>query len=158
MAQSPAQEARALVAAEAAASLATLGEAGDPWASFVTYAALADGSPALLLSTLAEHGRNLERDPRASLLVVEPDADGDPLERGRVTLAGRAERPDAVEAGAARAAILAAIPVAATYVDFADFSLWVLRVERLRWVGGYGRMASVEAADYRAAWARAGGS
>src|SRR5262249_27698083 len=31
---------------------------------------------------------------------------------------------------------------------FSDFSLWVLRVERVRWVGGYGRMDSATAAAY----------
>src|SRR5690606_4031643 len=29
-----------------------------------------------------------------------------------------------------------------------DFSLWVLRVQRVRWVGGYGRMDSATAEDY----------
>jgi heme iron utilization protein len=29
--------------------------------------------------------------------------------------------------------------------------LWIVRVERVRWVGGYGRMDSVDAASYRAA-------
>ena len=28
------------------------------------------------------------------------------------------------------------------YIDYSDFSLWVLRVQRVRWVGGYGRMDS----------------
>ena len=35
------------------------------------YAALEDGTPVLCLSTLAEHGRNVTRDPRASLMVGE---------------------------------------------------------------------------------------
>ena len=34
---------------------------------------------------------------------------------------------------------------------FDDFTLWVLRVERVRWVGGYGRMGSAAAGEYRAA-------
>ena len=50
----------------------------------------------------------------------------------------------------ARAAHLAAVPSAELYVDFDDFRLFVLQVERVRWVGGYGRMDSVDAAGFAA--------
>ncbi len=147
-----AEEARTLVAATNVAALATLTADGDPWASLVTYGALDDGSPVLCLSHLAEHGRNLAADPRASLMVAPAGGPADPLAAARVTLAGRAERPSAAGAlAAARAAHLAAVPAAAVYVDFSDFSLWVLRVERARWVGGYGRMDSASGAAYATA-------
>lgn len=149
--RSPAEEARTLVASTSAGTLATLGAEGDPWGSLVTYGTLGDGTPVLCVSTLAEHGRNLRADPRASLVVVAADAGPEPLNAGRVTLAGRAELPRGEEAGAAREAHLAAVPSARAYVDFGDFSIWVLRVERVRWVGGYGRMDSAAAADYAAA-------
>jgi putative heme iron utilization protein len=146
-----ADEARTLVADGTTATLATLSDDGHPWASLVTYAALDDGTPVLLVSTLAEHGRNLARDPRASLMVAEAEREGDPLERGRVTLAGRAERPQGDEAAAAGTAFAAASPSAASYAHFGDFTLWVLRVERVRWVGGFGLMDSVDPDAYRAA-------
>jgi putative heme iron utilization protein len=144
-----AEEARTLIAATNVAALATLTGDGDPWASLITYGALDDGALVLCVSHLAEHGRNLTDDPRASVVVTQVDAAPDPLAAARVTLAGRAERPaDAASLGAARAAHLAAVPAASIYVDFSDFSLWVLRVERVRWVGGYGRMDSASAAAY----------
>src|SRR3954470_11305011 len=141
----PAAEARALADRATIGALATITDEGLPWASLVADALLGDGSPVLCLSRLAEHGRNLELDPHASLLIAEPAPGDDPLDSGRCTLAGRAERPAGAEAGAARAAFLARVPSAATYVDFDDFALWVLRVERVRWVGGYGRMGSGQA-------------
>ena len=70
-----------------------------------------------------------------------------------MTVAGRARRPAEDGAGAARAAHLAAVPSAELYADFGDFSLWVLDVQRVRWVGGYGRMASADADAYAAAQA-----
>ena len=149
--RTPAEEARALVAAHASGLLATLTADGDPWGSLVAYGTLPDGAPVLHVSTLAEHGRNLARDGRASLVVAEDAAGGDPLDAGRVTLAGRAERPAGAAAEAARSAFLAAVPGAERYADFADFTLYVLRVERVRWVGGFGRMDSVGADAYRAA-------
>jgi heme iron utilization protein len=147
---SAAEEARTIAAAANTGTLATLTIAGDPWASFVTYGLL-DGAPVLCVSRLAEHGRNLEHDPRASLAIVAPSADPDPLASGRITLAGAVEPPADDERTAAREAHLAAVQAAKYYIDYTDFSLWVLRVQRVRWVGGYGRMDSATGDDYAAA-------
>jgi heme iron utilization protein len=150
--RTPAEEARAIVASTNVATLATHSEDGYPWASLVAFGSLDDdGSPVLFVSRLAEHARNLERDPRASLVVAEPNPGPDVLASGRVTLAGTAERPAPELAEAARDAYVAAVPSAKAYLDFRDFSLWILRVERVRWVGGYGRMDSVDAGSYTAA-------
>jgi putative heme iron utilization protein len=141
----------ALVTRTNVATLATLSEDGSPWASLVACAVLPDsGAPVLCVSDLAEHGRNLARDPRASLVVTER-VDGDPLAAGRVTLTGHVERPDDEEHDDARAAFFGAVPGAETYISFSDFTLWVLRVQRVRWVGGFGRMQTVEPEDYAAA-------
>ena len=96
---------------------------------------LADGEPVCLISR-AEHTRNLSHDPRASLLVNEL-GNADPLANGRVTLLGRCEkltRP----ASRARDAFLALHPGASYYVDYDDFDFWQLRVEAVRYIGGYG--------------------
>ena len=147
---SAAEEARTIAASTNAATLASLTAGGDPWASFVTYGLL-DGAPVLCVSQLAEHGRNLANDPRASLSIVAPTAETDPLASARITLAGVVEQPTGAELEAARAAHVAAVPAARYYIDYSDFAVWVLRVQRVRWVGGYGRMDSATAADYAAA-------
>lgn len=145
MQRTAAEEARTLLAGANTGTLATLSEDGGPWASFVAYGLGADGAPVLLVSTHAEHGRNLAADPRASLSVAEVADPDDELDRGRVTLAGR------VQPTGDLAAFIAAHPSAEVYAGFADFAGYVLRVERVRWVGGYGRMESVTAAEYAAA-------
>jgi heme oxygenase (biliverdin-IX-beta and delta-forming) len=148
---SAAEQARTLVAGSSTGTLATLSEDGTPWASLVAYGALDDGSPVLFVSRLAEHARNLEREPRASLVVAAKPAGDDVLAAGRVTLAGRAVRPEGELAQLAQDRFVAAVPSAKAYAKFRDFSLWVLRVERVRWVGGYGRMASASGAEYETA-------
>ncbi len=145
-----AEEARTIAASTNTGTLASLTSRGDPWASFVTYGLLG-GAPVLCVSHLAEHGRNLAGDPRASLAIVAPDGGSDPLASGRITLAGVVQRPAEAELVAAREAHVAAIAAAKYYIDYSDFSVWVLRVQRVRWVGGYGRMDSASAADYAAA-------
>jgi putative heme iron utilization protein len=156
--RSTAEEARTLLAGTNVATLATLSDDGGPWGSMVTYAALPDGSPVLCVSQLAEHGRNLARDPRASLVVVDPAAVEDPLATGRVTLAGTVHVPEGDAHAQARSAYLAAVASGRYYIDYTDFSLYVLAVERVRWVGGYGRMSSAAGDDYRTAQADPVGS
>lgn len=152
---SAAEEARTVAASTNAATLASLTATGDPWASFVTYGLLqigpSGGAPVLCVSNLAEHGRNLAGDPRASVSIVAPGGGADPLASSRITLAGVLERPFGAELDAARSAHLTAVPAARYYIDFSDFAVWVLRVHRVRWVGGYGRMDSATAGDYAAA-------
>lgn len=147
---SAAEEARTIAAATNVGTLASLTKTGDPWASYVTYGLLG-GAPVLCVSHLAEHGRNLAADPRASLAVVAPGAEADPLASPRITLAGVVEKPAGDELAAARDAHVAAVEAAKYYIDYSDFSVWVLRVRRVRWVGGYGRMDSASAEQYAGA-------
>lgn len=150
--RSAAEESRTIVANATHGTLGSLSDDGTPWASLVTYGIMDDGSPVFCLSTLAEHARNLESRRQASLMVADPFHTGEILAGGRVTLAGTVKRSDEhPDEESARAAHLEAVPSAAMYADFNDFSFWVLEVERARWVGGYGRMDSATAEDYRTA-------
>src|SRR6476659_1818339 len=148
--QSAAEEARTIAGSTNTGTLATITADGDPWASYVTYGQL-DGAPVLCVSNLAEHGRNLASDPRASIAIVAPTSESDPLASGRVTLAGVVEAPEGDERAAAREAHLFAVAAAKYYINYSDFTLWVLRVQRVRWVGGYGRMDSATGEAYAAA-------
>lgn len=150
--RSAAEEARTILANDRLGTLASLTVDGSPWASIVTYATLADGSPVICVSRLALHGRNLAADQRASIAVSGPVPKGeDPSDYGRVTIAGRVEEPVAAELEAARKAYIDAIPSAATFADYGDFTFWVLRPEKVRWVGGFGRMASSKVEDFATA-------
>jgi putative heme iron utilization protein len=149
--RNPAEEARTLVAAMTVGYLATVNEDGDPWCSLVVYGPTAEGNPVLLVSTMAEHGRNLIYDQRASLALNDPSAPGDPLDRPRITLAGRAVQPEGDRRQVALDAHVAAIPGAMLYAGWDDFTLWELVVERVRWVGGFAVMDTVSPEDYRAA-------
>jgi putative heme iron utilization protein len=53
---------------------------GYPYGSFVTVA-FEQGTPIFLISALAEHTKNLEQDPRASLLVAESGSAGSARQR-----------------------------------------------------------------------------
>ena len=145
-----AERARTLVARIPTGTLCTLAlePEGYPYGSFVTVA-FDEGSPVFLISGLAEHTKNLERDPRASLLVAESGAD-DPLANGRVTMLGPCTRVEG-DGGRARAAFLTVHPNASYYAGFRDFAFWSLRVDAVRYIGGYGRMSWISQENWQAA-------
>jgi heme oxygenase (biliverdin-IX-beta and delta-forming) len=148
-----AERARTLVSLGRTGTLATLSRKhpGHPFASVMPYALDEDGRPLFLISTMAMHTQNLEVDGRASLLVLQSAAGGDPLAAGRVTLMGQVARVDTAERGDVKAVYLAVQPNAAYWVDFEDFAFWRLGVEDVYFVGGFAAMGWVDAADYRAA-------
>src|SRR5262245_26800819 len=147
---SHAERARTLVAHISTGTLCTLAiePAGYPYGSFVTVA-FENGDPVFLISRLAEHTKNLERDPRASLLVAESGA-ADPLANGRVTMLGPCTRIEG-KGGSARSAFLEVHPNSAYYADFRDFAFWKLHVESVRYIGGYGRMSWISDAEWQTA-------
>jgi putative heme iron utilization protein len=151
---SHAERCRTLVANQSRGALSTLAAdpAGYPYGSVATFALDDDGNPLFFVSLMAEHTQNAIRDPRASLLVTEPVPDGaDPLASGRATLMGRMEAVADADREAAKERYLVANPSAAYYIDFGDFAFYRLTVESIRYVGGYGRMSWVDAAEYAAA-------
>jgi heme oxygenase (biliverdin-IX-beta and delta-forming) len=147
---------RQIVRASRKAALATLdGETGAPFASLVAVATGFDASPVTLMSTLARHTQNIDRDPRASLLFEHSESapeGGDILAAGRVTVMGRLERTDDAEL---RRRFLARHPESAEYAAFADFFLYALRVESAHFVGGFGRITTMPASTFLLADAEA---
>lgn len=116
---------------------------GHPYASLVTVATEPDGAPLLLISHLALHTRNLEADPRASLMIDGTAADGDPMAGGRVTLIGRCAP---TESTTAPRRFLARHPSASVYAGFADFRFYRFDVERAHFIGGFGRIVDLQPA------------
>lgn len=112
------------------------------------YAADELGRPLFFISSMAMHTQNLADDPRASLLVMQPDVEGDPLGAARVTLVG-----DAVEAPREEAeeVYLARHEEARYWKDFTDFAYYRLEVSGVYYIGGFGVMGWITAPEYRSA-------
>ncbi len=135
-----------------AGALATLErDTGAPFASLVTVATDADGSPLVLLSGLSAHSANLDADPRASILLAATGK-GDPLAHPRLTVTGRMERTAEPRV---RRRFLARHPKAELYADFPDFGFRRLAVESAHLNGGFARAARLEATDLLIASANA---
>lgn len=123
--------------------------AGWPYGSLVLVGCTPDARPVTLISTLAEHTRNLMADPRASVLIDGTAGLPDPLTGARVTLMGRLERlePEHPDYASCHGRFLRRHPGAEVYAGFGDFGIWRLAVERAHLVAGFGKIYWIDALD-----------
>ncbi|MGE0734450.1 MAG: HugZ family protein [Alphaproteobacteria bacterium] len=140
-----AMRARQVLRAADRATLATSSVDGAwPYASLVMLACDHDATPILLLSTLAEHTKNLLADGRVSLLVDATAGLDEPLTGARVTILGRCERTTEPRH---RARYLARHPSAAMFADFKDFAFYKVTPTKAHLVAGFGKITWIDAAQ-----------
>jgi putative heme iron utilization protein len=141
--------AKGLLRASRAGTLATIDRnTGHPFASLVNVATDVDGSPLILVSRLATHTANLEKDRRASVLLASAGR-GDPLAHPRLTVLGAfapVARHDPDEPRLRRR-FLARHAKSELYAGFADFSFWRLQVVAAHLNAGFARAADLKAAE-----------
>lgn len=147
------ERARTLVYLGRIGSLSTVSrkQPGFPFGSVMPYGLDASGRLIFLISTMAMHTQNLKADPRAGLLVTQPDASGDPLGASRVTVVGNVLPIPATEVPDARVLYLERYANSKYWVDFEDFSFYRMEVVDVYYVGGFGVMGWVDASDYNQA-------
>ena len=145
-----AERARTLVYLARIGSLSTLArkQPGFPFGSVMPYGLDDHGRPIFLISTMAMHTQNLQADPRASLLVTQNDAGGDPLGSSRVTLVGNVLPLPEPEVAEARKLYLARYANSKYWVDYEDFSFYRMTAVDVYYVGGFGVMGWVSASEY----------
>lgn len=135
-----------LLTRQPVAALATLHQ-GEPAVSMVPFALLPSGRGVVIhVSRLATHTADMLAHPGVALLVTAaPGEAPTPLALPRASLQGRARAcpPESAEYAGARAAYLAKLPDAQELFSFADFSLFLIDPESLRFVAGFGRAMSL---------------
>lgn len=148
-----AERARTLFSLASVATLCTHSKKcpGFPFGSLMPYALDAQGRPIFLMSSMAMHTQNLKNDVRCSLFVGPEGAGGDPLGAARATMLGNAEQLPKDALRQERERYLDRHPSSRSWVDFADFSFFRLQPVDFYYVGGFGVMGWVEAAEYERA-------
>jgi heme iron utilization protein len=144
---SNAREARRMLRAHRYGVLSTLSKRMDgyPFGSIATYLVDHDGSLLILISTLAEHTKNIAHDTRVSLITHE-QRDADIQAQGRVTVVGDAWPERDREQTGIR--YLRYFPEARAYLAMHDFSFYRIRPVAIRYIGGFGRIHWVAMEDY----------
>src|SRR5882757_1179229 len=145
-----AERTRTLLHLNSLGTLSTLSrkQPGFPFGSLMPYALDPAGRPLFLISNMAMHTQNLKADPRASLFITQPAADGDPLGAARATLIGNILQVPEEEKASVRELYLARHENSRYWVDFADFSFFRMDILDVYYVGGFGVMGWVEASVY----------
>jgi len=128
------EEARTLLAASSTATLSTISQKYDgfPLGSMVLHATDDTGRPILAISSLSPHTKDLETNPKCSLLVSRDASD---ISDTVVTIIGEAETVSDAEWEGVRAVYLKKHPDA-FWVDFGDFRLVRITPKKIRFLAG----------------------
>jgi putative heme iron utilization protein len=131
------------------ATLATVGGDGAPLATLVAVTDDGEGRPLFLLSSLAEHTRNLRQRADASVLVSE--GDGATMNRARVTFIGTVRWLEGEEGEATKQRFVATHAEAQVWVTLKDFAPARLELTAVRFVGGFARAQALTPEEYLSA-------
>lgn len=144
-----AQLLRNLLHTQEVAALGTLHK-GQPYVSMVPFALQPGGTDFLIhVSQLAAHTKDMLAHPLVSLLVMALPAPGvTAQETARITVQGEAVQlaRDTPEYASAQAAYLARFPQSEMMFGFADFSLFAIVPESIRFVGGFAQATTISPA------------
>ncbi|HLP97674.1 MAG TPA: pyridoxamine 5'-phosphate oxidase family protein [Sideroxyarcus sp.] len=145
--QDNARAARQLLRAHRYGALCTLSKKfdGHPFGSITPYLVDHDGSVLILISTLAEHTKNIQHDARVSLITHNQE-DPHIQTQGRITMVGNAAL--IAERDQAGKRYLRYFPEAQTYFTMHDFQFYRIVPQALRYIGGFGDIHWVKAENY----------
>jgi putative heme iron utilization protein len=144
------QTARQLPAEARHAALGVIDpETQGPMVTRIAIGLAEDGTPITFVSDLSAHSRALRANPKASLLIGEPGAKGDPLTHPRLTLLADAE--EVPHKGAEHEALaqlwLRDHPKAKLYIGFGDFCFFRFHLSAIHLNGGFGKAYRLGPAD-----------
>jgi len=147
-AKTTARAARQLLRAHRYGALSTLSKKfdGHPFGSITPYLVDHDGSLLILISALAEHTKNIQHDPRVSLITHNQE-DAHIQTQGRLSVVGTAALEPERELAGKR--YRRYFPEAQTYYDMPDFQFYRIVPQALRYIGGFGDIHWVKAEHYK---------
>lgn len=110
---------------------------GFPFGSVVPYCLDDAGSPVILISTIAEHTKNIKADNRCSITII---MDGEDVQaNGRICLVGNMEKLPADDAEVMER-YYTQFPNSRSYDATHDFSFYRLATVSIRYIGGFGHI------------------
>ena len=118
---------------------------GFPFGSVVPYCLDGDGMPVVLISTIAQHTKNITQDNRCSITII---AENDDVQaNGRLCIIGNMERL-IDEENDVKERYYRHFPKSKGYDAVHDFSFYRLRPISVRYIGGFGRIHWLEPSEF----------
>ena len=116
--------------------------AGYPFGSVMPFVLDHNCQPIVLISSIAEHTKNIIANPKVSLLVFQSDhlkSAEDLHVNGRLTLIGEAEQLDKNDADL-MARYCRYLPESTGYLAMHDFQFYRINIAQARYIAGFGKM------------------
>lgn len=110
---------------------------GFPFGSVAPFVLNHQCEPVLLISSIAEHTKNIQQNPNVSLVVFSGEEDLQA--NARLTIIGRAYPCDKQQQ-TLRSRYLRYMPQASQYFDMHDFDFYRIQITSVRYIAGFGRM------------------
>ena len=122
--------------------------AGYPFGSVTPFVLDSDCQPIILISSIAEHTKNIAVNAKVSLLVFAEGADLQA--NARLTLIGEAAQINKDDSEL-RARYLRYLPQSAGYFDMHDFAFYRISIHQARYIAGFGKMGWADGNEIGAA-------
>ena len=119
--------------------------AGYPFGSVMPFVLGHDCQPIILISSIAEHTKNIISNPKVSLLVFQSEqikSAEDLHANGRLTLIGEAEQLDKNNADL-MTRYCRYLPESTGYLAMHDFQFYRINIKHIRYIAGFGKMGWV---------------
>ncbi|MRX27582.1 HugZ family protein [Kangiella sp. HZ709] len=120
---------------------------GYPFGSVTTYISTVNGEPIFYISDLAQHTRNILKDPRMSLIAFTGD-DDDANAGARLTVMGEAVKIEKEQAEKIAERYYRIFPSSTQYKKAHDFNFFILRCHKVRYIGGFGEIHWISKQDW----------
>ena len=125
--------------------------AGYPFGSAAPFILDHAAQPIILISSIAEHTKNIIANPKVSLLIFEGNED---LQASsRLTLMGEASKIELADTSTdyqnLQARYLRYFPQACSYFATHDFAFYRITISQARFIAGFGKMGWVEGHELR---------
>ena len=120
-----------------------------PFGSFVTFISGRSRNIYLYLSTIAEHTKNIHHTSRSCLTIFKNKKNGDIQDSERLSLIGDLLLASDKEIEFCKERFFSFYPESKTYSNFHSFNFFKLEIVKVRWIGGFGRIAWLEGEKWK---------
>ena len=136
-------------ASEGVLSTISVRNDGYPFGSFVTFVTDVDRSILIYASNIAQHTINLKEDSKSCLTLFKIDDDFDKQNSSRMTLLGDLKALPNEEVETVKNRFENFLPESKKYAAMHDFNFYRLHINQVRWIGGFGKIAWLDAKRWK---------
>ena len=143
-------QAKQLLALNRHAILSTISakQAGFPFGSLVPFDISPEGNIIVYVSLMAEHYKNLQSNPKASLTVTDPFSLHDPQAYARATILTCFEETPSKDTEQIRKRYENRFPGSINYEIAHNFVFLLGRPLKIRWIGGFGSISWLDGEEF----------